>query len=70
MAKAFPLEYTEIQLGEYIVLAKRSLFKRVDKCDTFSLANCCGNGAESFECLRDYSESHLELTFVSYWNLS
>lgn len=73
MAKAFLLEYTEMQLGEYTVHAERSLlgeFKRVDRYgslnDKFSLVNCCRNGGESFECLGDYYENHLELTVVLY----
>lgn len=73
MAKSSPFEYTEMQLGEYTVNAERSLlreFKRGNRYgslnDKFSLANCCGNGGESFECLGDYSENYLELTVVCY----
>lgn len=74
MAKVFSLRYVEMWLGQYIVQAERSLFKRVDRdgslSDKSSLVNCCGNCGELYECLRDYSESHLELTIVLYRGLS
>lgn len=74
MAKVFSLRYVEMWLGQYIVHAERSLFKRVDRdgnlSNKSSLVNCCGNCGELYERLRDYSESHLELTIVLYRGLS
>lgn len=74
MAKVFSFEYGEMRLGQYIVHAERSLFKRVDRygslTDKYSLVNCCGNCGESYKCLKDYSESHLELTIVLYRGFS
>lgn len=60
-----------MQLGEYTVHAERSLlraFKKMERYGSlnykYSLANCCGNGGESFECLGHYNESYLELCII------
>jgi len=70
MEKVFSFEYVEMRLGQFIVHAERSLFKRVNRYGSLngksSSVICCGSCGESYECLRDYSESHLELTIALY----